>query len=148
MAFSVSLLILAFAIIHVAEEYFLGWLSWVRQFTNGITRTQFFLWNSAFVLLCVVGLFYSSPTFRLSIASLLLINVLVHLIPTLIRRQYSPGLASALLLYLPIGAYSYFSAIRHTLASNHQVLASIPLGAFWMSIPFLYQQTRSSRLSA
>ena len=148
MTLSVSLLILAFAIIHVAEEYFFDWLSWVRQFTKGISRTQFFVWNSAFVLLCVIGVFYPSPTFKLSIASLLLINVLVHLIPTLIRRKYSPGLASALLLYLPIGTFSYFSAIRHILASSNQVFASIPLGALWMSIPFLYQKTIASRLSA
>ena len=148
MAFSVSLLILAFAIIHVAEEYFFDWLSWVHQFTKGITRAQFFIGNSAFILLCILGVCSSSPTFKLSIASLLLFNVLVHLIPTLVRRQYSPGLASALLLYLPIGTYSYFSAIRHTLASNNQVIASIPLGAFWMSIPFLFQAIRAPRLSA
>ena len=148
MAFSVSLLILAFAIIHVAEEFFLGWLFWIRQFTKGITRTQFFVWNSAFILLCLAGLFYSSATFRLSIASLLLINAIVHLIPTLIRRQYSSGLISALLLYIPIGYYYYFSAIHHTLANNYQILVSIPLGALWMSLPFLYQQIRTYRLSA
>lgn len=148
MSNSISLLILLFATIHVAEEYFFNWLSWVSQFTNGITLFQFLFWNAAFLLLCVVGVFTSSPVFKLSLASLLLCNVLVHLVPTMLRRQYSPGLVSAIMLYLPLGSFAYFSAIRHTLATNNQVLASIPLGALWMSIPFLYQAIRTSRLSA
>ena len=148
MSNSISLLILLFAIIHVAEEYFFGWLSWVAQFAKGITLPQFIFWNAAFLLLCLFGVFASSPIFKLSLASLLLCNVLVHLVPTVFRRQYSPGLVSAILLYLPLGFFSYFSAVRHTLATTNQVLASIPLGALWMSIPFLYQLVRTYRLSA
>jgi hypothetical protein len=140
-----SQLIVLCAILHVGEEFFWNWVSWANQFVKGVTLSQFIFWNTLFLLLCILGVFSSSPTFKLSLASLMLFNVLVHLVPTMVRRQYSPGLVSALLLYIPLGIYSYFSAINNSLASSNQIIVSVPLGAIWMLIPFLYQTIRGIR---
>ena len=145
MSSSISQLIVLCAAIHVAEEYCFGWIAWTGRFIPGVTRTQFVAGNALFLALCVLGVALPSPTFKLSLASLLLFNVVVHVVPTVARRQYSPGVVSALLLYVPLGVHAYASAIHGGLATSRQVVASVPMGLVWMLAPFLYQAVRVSR---
>jgi hypothetical protein len=145
MTTSVSLLIVLCAAIHVAEEYFCGWLAWTAQFVRGVTRTHFVVGNALFLALCVAGVVLPDPAFRLSLAALLLWNALVHLVPTVVRREYSPGVVSALLLYVPLGVHAYAGALHGSMATSRQVIASVPMGLLWMIVPFLYQALRISR---
>ena len=145
MTTAVSLLIVLCAAIHVAEEYACGWIAWTQQFVPGITRTQFVVGNAMFLALCAAGVVLPYPTFRLSLAALLLWNALVHVVPTVVRRQYSPGDVSALLLYVPLGVHAYAGALHGGMATSRQVIASAPMGLLWMIVPFAYQALRVSR---
>ena len=142
---SIGWLFVACAGIHVAEEFCFGWMAWVNRFRDRITRPQFLTFNALFILLCGLGLVADSVTFTLSLASLFLLNLLVHLVPTLIFRKYSPGLVSALVLYLPLACTTFTYAIRNGLASPRQLVESIALGAFWLGVPMLYQMARGRR---
>jgi hypothetical protein len=133
-------LLLAAALLHVGEDYRFGWIAWAGRFVPGITRAQFLAWNGAFLLLCLLGLLPGPGVFRLSLAGLVLLNALVHLVPSLIQRRYSPGLGTALLLYVPLGAWAYGYACRR--AQARPVALSLALGAFWMALPFLFQALR------
>jgi len=64
---------------------------------------QFWCVNALFILFLILGAVSSSLMFKLSLASLLLLNVLVHLInPTPVLRQYSPRVISALVQHVDI----------------------------------------------
>ena len=63
---------------------------------------QFWCVNALFILLLILGAVSSSLTFKRSLDSLLLLNVLMPLIPTLVLRQYSPGVISALSQHVDI----------------------------------------------
>jgi hypothetical protein len=133
------LLILACAVVHVAEEFILDWTSWTNQFIAGVTLTQFIFWNVLFLALCVAGVFSPSPILQLSLASLVVLNAFIHLAPSLVLWQYSPGLVSALVLYLPVGVSAYAVSYRRSLATRKEMFLSVPLGAAWMAAPLLYQ---------
>ncbi|GAK52701.1 putative integron gene cassette protein [Candidatus Moduliflexus flocculans] len=132
----------AFAMIHVWEEYHFGWLAWAQTFVAGVTLAQFVWINALFIALCVLAAVGRSVTLKLSIASLILFNLCVHLFPTLYFGRYSPGLYSALLLYFPAGLWMYQRAWRSQSASRRQIALSWLLGAGWMMFPFLFQGIR------
>ena len=132
----------AIAMIHVWEEYRFGWIAWAQTFVAGVTLAQFFWINALFIALCVIAAVGRSITLKLSIASLLLFNLCVHLFPTLRFGKYSPGLYSALLLYLPFGVLMYLNAWYSQSATRRQIARSWLLGAGWMTFPFLFQGIR------
>ena len=92
------------AVLHVVEEYVFGWLDFTRglegrvlsRFTPGIDLAAFSIVNALFVLLCIAGALVGmdQPFFSLSIAALLLINTVMHLVPMAVVRRYSPGSAT------------------------------------------------------
>lgn len=136
------LLLLASAIVHVTEETQFNWVSWANQFVGGVTFEQFAFWNALFLVLCIAGVVSSSAVLQLSVAALVVLNAFVHLLPSLIHWQYSPGLISALVLYLPLGASAYVVAHGRSLATRKEMFLSVQLGAACMAAPFIYQVFR------
>ena len=132
------------AMVHIAEEYKFGWVEWANNFITGVTVKQFMIMNSLLVLLCIfaANLSRSVIVFSSSIFSLLLINSLAHIAPTIKQKKYSPGLFSAILLFIPIGVGGYASILNDDLMSLSEVVVSIIIGLFWMSVPFIYQAIR------
>lgn len=132
------------AMVHIAEEYKFGWVEWANNFITGVTVKQFMIMNCLFVLLCIfaANLSRSVIVFSSSIFSLLLINSLAHIAPTIKQKKYSPGLFSAILLFIPIGVGGYASILNDDLMSLSEVVVSIIIGLFWMSVPFIYQAIR------
>ncbi|MFK5986624.1 MAG: HXXEE domain-containing protein [Pseudomonadota bacterium] len=130
--------------VHVAEEYKLGWVAWANNFISGITVKQFMIVNMMFVMLCIVAavLSRSSILFSSSIFSLLIINSLAHVVPTIKQKKYSPGLFSAVFLFIPIGLAGYASLLNKNLMSFDEFLISIMIGFLWMSVPFIFQAVR------
>lgn len=57
------------------------------------------------VVACYLGAFFD-PGFGLIAVYLAVVNAIVHIIHAVIFRCYNPGLATALLLFLPAGGYS------------------------------------------
>lgn len=135
------------AIIHVIEEFQGGWLNWAQRYIPGITLSQFLTINTAFVFLCISGALAGSdyPVFSLSIASLIFINALIHIIPALRGRGYTPGLISAVLLYLPLSLTAYYLTLHlQQMSVSKSILAGL-LGLGWMSVPFIFQGLRLSK---
>ncbi len=89
------------SIIHIIDEYYGGWIVWVQKYVNGVSKNQFIFVNSLFIILCISAAISSSTIFKLSIASLIFVNTIIHIIPTVILKHYSPGIISAV-LYIPI----------------------------------------------
>jgi hypothetical protein len=97
--------------IHLLEEYFVlgGFPRWVRQalaiqFSDG----EFLAWNGfAFVLMCVGSWLVSHDSrFRfieIALALAVLGNALAHLLGSVLTRTYSPGLITAVVVWVPLG---------------------------------------------
>lgn len=134
------------AIVHVMEEYKFGWVAWANNIISGITVKQFMWVNALFLTICIAAAVSSTryPLFSSSIFSLLLINFLIHFMPTLIQKKYSPGLFSAVFLFLPIGVIGYQNLLAQRLISSGELMISVALGFLWMSVPFIYQAIRSA----
>jgi len=143
------------AVVHVGEEYLFGWLDFTRglegrivsRLSSGIDLAAFAVVNALFVLLCVAGALVGmdQPFFSLSIAALLLINTVMHLVPMAIVRRYSPGSVTALFLYVPLAVYAFYVVDEAGELSALTVVGAFLLGLLWMSFPIGAAFIRSAR---
>ena len=78
-------------------------------------------------------------------AAVLFINAWVHILPSLATQTYSPGLVSALVLYLPLSIVTYYRAIHDRALSQPVISHSLILGVVWMLLPFAFQAARFTR---
>jgi hypothetical protein len=132
------------ALVHVAEEYLGGWVPSVQRYIPGVTWSQFVIVNAAFLILCVAGAVVGTTrlTLALSVASLVLVNAAIHVAASLALRQYSPGIISSVLLYLPFGLYAFYAAARSGEMSLGTGLRAALLGVLWMAVPLGFQAAR------
>ncbi|MBN2025729.1 MAG: HXXEE domain-containing protein [Actinobacteria bacterium] len=143
------------AVLHVAEEYLFGWLAFTRglegrfvaRFAAGIDLAAFIIVNALFVLLCVAGALVGmrQPFFSLSIAVLLLINTVMHLVPMAVVRRYSPGSATAIFLYVPLAVYAFYVVDEAGELSALTAVGAFLLCLLWMSLPVGAAFIRSAR---
>jgi hypothetical protein len=98
------------AVLHVLEEYVYpgGFADWMRRsnprFARLITARFAVIINGLFLVLCIVGaiLARTSLILGLSVAGLLFVNGCMHLGGTMRARRYVPGVASGVVLYIPL----------------------------------------------
>lgn len=101
---------------HAAEELFTGWQQWARQALGISMPTSIFVVMN--VALTIAALVFASggwrrPAISLIIPTATLVNALAfHVAPTIIQRQVSPGLYTAIFLYLPFSSWALVGAAR------------------------------------
>lgn len=104
----------AFYALHIAEEHWAGggFPAYLAR-TRGvyITPARFLLLNWVAWALMVAGLAAArrmgfSRWLLMCLGTVLFINGFSHTIVATARAEYNPGLASALLLFIPIGVYT------------------------------------------
>ena len=131
---------------HVAEEFLTGWQEWARP-TLGIVMptTRFLVANAVLVfaalLLARVG--WRRPALSLVIPSATLVNaVFLHILPTIVQSRASPGIYTAVLLYVPFSSWALVGAARDGVArtaiatavvAGTLMMVSVVLGARWLS---------------
>ncbi len=78
------------------------------------------------------------PEVSLTFPALALINALFfHIGPTLVQRRFSPGTITAVLLFLPVGIWSYYGAyLDGVLTLKASVLSTLG-GALLMAYPIV-----------
>lgn len=114
---------LAAAALHIAEEFAFpgGFAAWDRSYRPDIRKSisaRFHvIINAALLLACLQVALLSkaddAPTQRIAVAAwltlsaLLFSNALFHAVGTLQTKRYSPGLVTAVTLYVPVTVYGY-----------------------------------------
>jgi hypothetical protein len=99
--------------LHIAEEYWLHFPSWVSQVSGSfVSNPQFLFLNGAFWLLmvaCVAAIRarVSLAWLVATLATILGINSALHLLGSLVTVSYSPGSITAAFLFLPLVVYSF-----------------------------------------
>jgi hypothetical protein len=126
---------------HAFEERILNWKTWAKEtFGVDVSWEMFYCANFTVVILgiCCSSVGWRYPAFALSLPALALINsIFFHILPTITKRKLSPGLITAMFLFLPIGTLCYKFAEDDRMLNSKTIILSLLFGAVIMSFPFL-----------
>ncbi len=131
-----------FYAIHMVEEFSFGFVEWADRYFGSFDWTQNLIGNSIF-LVCVATacyLNYKNPTkylwIGMSAAMWILANSFIHISSFILSGEYSPGVVTATVIYIPGGLYFLANWARKGLLTWRNVLVSFVMGAMlFMLIP-------------
>ena len=140
------------SIIHMVEEYFYpGGFMEVMQSLNPeiaplVTVPATIIINGLQLLLCIAAMMIGKNAliFSLSIAGLLFINGLMHIIGCVRVKGYAPGAITGAFLYIPISGYAYYLFIGSGQLTLNGALITAILGLLYQAIPIGYFEVASA----
>ncbi len=144
---------LAVSLVHMGEEYFYpgGFLDFMKRlnprFAPRTTPMLAVVINGLQLLLCIAAVVVNEkyPVFSLSIAGLLLVNSLMHLLGSIRIRGYTPGLVTSVALYLPLSVYAYSIFLSAGQLTSLQAITTVILGVLYQAIPIGYLALSAKR---
>jgi hypothetical protein len=128
---------------HILEEYILDWRKWAQDTSKlALEWSEFFVANFAVIILgiscSVVG--FDCPIFSYMFIGLAVVNALfAHIGTTIIKRKFSPGLITSIVLFIPICTWAYTIAAKKGLLSISFLLITLGGGTLIMLFPILLQ---------
>ena len=137
---------LVVSMLHMGEEYFYpgGFMDVMKRlnprFAPAVTVPMAVVINGLQLVLCIVAVVVGkgAPVFNMSVAGLLLINGIVHVMACLRVRGYAPGVVSGVLLYIPLAAYGYVLFIGSGRLTMNQAIFTGVLGLLYQAVPIGY----------
>jgi Protein of unknown function with HXXEE motif len=134
--------------LHIMEEYTFDWRNWARAVIKlPVEWSDFFVTNAAVIALGIAQgmLAPALPWAPLMFASLMLINaVFFHILPVVrCKGRFSPGLATAVGLFLPLGIAMWKRAADDGLLDVGSSIIALGGGALLMAYPIVMLNLRS-----
>lgn len=126
---------------HIVEEYGTGFPTWVEQTLGGNMTGGAFLLNNAVFMLILLGLtawawWRPSPASAFALLSWssgnLFWNFVFHLVTTALYGRYSPGLVTAVLLYVPVEAAVAWAALNERVLPRAAFAGAVAIGGALM----------------
>lgn len=141
--FDVFLLV---SLVHMGEEYFYpgGFLDFMKRLNPRVapraTPGAAVVINGLQLVLCILALIVknSNLVFSLSIAGLLFVNGLMHIMGSIRVRGYAPGLVTGILLYLPFSIYGYSVFLNSGQLTFFEGFVTVVLGILYQAVPIGY----------
>jgi hypothetical protein len=88
--------------------------------------------------ICCAAVGWRQPCFAFGFPALMFVNASVfHVFPMVIKRVYSPGLATALARFYPISTWTYYGAWKDGMLSAASIIGSLALGGGLMATPIV-----------
>jgi Protein of unknown function with HXXEE motif len=133
--------------LHILEEYNYDWKTWAQKILKlDVDWNTFYITNviMLFVGIACAEVGWSHPTFSLIFPALMVINALFfHILPYIrSKRKFSPGLITAIFLFLPIGLACFNDAINLGTLTKSIVIAAL-CGAFLTAYPIFLLKTKN-----
>jgi hypothetical protein len=126
------LLIIAYSA-HILEEYFMDWKKWVYILTKiNISWNDFYLINCIVIIygVCIASIGINNLYISLTFPALMIINAIIfHILPTIIKRKYSPGLITSIILFLPLSIITFYE-INKTNKIEKEIIILAFIGGF------------------
>jgi hypothetical protein len=134
--------------VHILEEHTLNWRDWARSVVGlPVEWSDFYVTNAVVVALGIAQAMLAAalPVVPLVFASLMLINALFfHVLPVLrTGGRFSPGLATAVVLFLPLGVAVWHRAAEDGALDLATALLGVAGGAVLMAFPVVMLQLKS-----
>lgn len=133
--------------IHILEEYIFDWRNWARAVIGlPVEWGDFFVTNAVVVVLGIAQAMLAPtlPLAPLVYAALMIINaIFFHVLPFVtMRGRFSPGLATAVVLLLPIGIMIFHAAAIQGDLDSISFTGAIVGGAILMACPIVMLKLR------
>jgi hypothetical protein len=133
--------------LHILEEYSYDWKTWAQKILKlEVDWNTFYITNviMLFVGIACAEVGWAHPTFSLIFPALMVINALFfHILPYIrSKRKFSPGLITAIFLFLPIGLACFNDAINLGIFTKSIVIAAL-CGAFLVAYPIFLIKTKN-----
>ena len=127
---------------HMVEEFTMGFVPWADRYFGEFDWTQNLIGNAMFFVCLSVAcwLYYRDPAKHLWLgmagAMWVLANAFLHISTTILGGEYSPGVVTATMLYVPGGSYFLFRWGRKGLLTWRNLALSFAVGAMaFMIVP-------------
>lgn len=125
--------------LHILEEYMFDWKNWANRVLHlPVDWPGFYVTNSIVVVLGIAAaqIGWRIPAIALAFPALMLINaVFFHIAPFVVTKKFSPGLISAVAIFLPLGFWLFYGAAQDGVLSATTFLGAVALGAGLMACP-------------
>lgn len=133
--------------LHILEEYQLDWRNWARAVLKlPVEWPDFYVVNALVIVLGAIAaiLVRTQPTIALSFPAVMLVNAVFFHISPYVRTggRFSPGLVTAVVLFLPLGIACYWVALREHRADAGTIAISLAIGAVLMAAPVVLLMIR------
>jgi hypothetical protein len=128
-------------LIHVAEEWFADFPGWLQQIAGRpVPMPAFLLINGVAMLSLIVAIRAATRNevfgwMAVAIATIVLVNTGSHAAGTAFTQSYSPGLISAVVLYVPLGSLTMIRALDQ--APRAQLARGIQIGLVIHALVFM-----------
>ena len=134
------------SMIHMGEEYFYpgGFMDIMKRlnpkFAPLVTVPMAAIVNGLQLLLCIAAIVFwkSALVFSMSVAGLLFINGLTHILGCVKVKGYVPGVVTGILLYVPLSTYAYYLFISTGQLKLNGVIVTGALGLLYQLVPIGY----------
>lgn len=134
--------------LHIMEEQQFDWRNWARAVIKlPVEWRDFYVTNAVVVAVGIAQAMLAAtmPLVSLAFTGLMLINaIFFHFLPMITTKgRYSPGAATALVLFMPSVAFSWWVALSTGVASVGTIILGVVLGAALMAYPIVMLRLRS-----
>jgi hypothetical protein len=127
--------------LHILEEFMFDWKTWANKVLKlPVDWPTFYIVNSVAVVLGIVAaaIGWRLPALSLAFPALMIINaVFFHILPFVATRKFSPGVISAVVLFLPIGTWLFYAANKDGVLTTTTAITAFALGAGLMAYPVI-----------
>jgi hypothetical protein len=127
--------------VHILEEFMLDWKTWANNLLKlPVDWPAFYVTNALVVVMGIVAaeIGWRLPALSLAFPALMVINaIFFHILPFVVTKKYSPGLISAVMLFLPVGIWLFYGAAQDGVLSVFTAISAIALGAALMAYPVI-----------
>jgi hypothetical protein len=138
--------------VHMVEEHELNWRDWARMVLHlPVDWASFYMTNGIAVVVgvCCAAVGWREPWFALGYPALMLINAtFFHVAPTIVTRVYSPGLATAVVIFYPVAGWAYYGAWADGVLTVTEGIVSGVFGAALMATPVVLLKIKGWKVFA
>lgn len=134
--------------VHILEEFTLNWRDWARAVIKlPVEWPDFYMANAVVIALGIAQAMLAPalPVAPLLFASLMLINaVFFHILQVIVHKgRFSPGVVTAIVLFLPVGVAVWWQAAAEGLVDSITAILAIGGGALLMAYPVVMLKLKS-----
>lgn len=128
--------------LHILEEYQLDWRNWARAVIKlPVEWSDFYVMNALVIVfgIAAANLAAHWPLLALTFPAVMLINAtFFHILPVIrTHGRFSPGLFTAIVLFLPVGIACYWRTAADGALGAGTLIGSLTLGAILMASPIV-----------